>query len=188
VGNDHRRLGVARRAYTRTFDESVDCITSVHTLDVFGKAEADLDARSLKGKKTDINAVAGDVAYVSSPAFFGESCLWNDEPAPADYGCKTLTRCEFTTVTRSDVDYVISELPYLVPRFLAFRDYVMDSATLLPSKVHDGRTENNAKWDDDDASVDRFGPPPSIPQTHPSFVPDPPEKSAKEGRTVGWID
>merc|ERR1719199_1204336 len=53
VGKDKRRLGVARRAYTRTFDESVDLIQSVHDLDVFAFAEQELDVdaqRTLKEK------------------------------------------------------------------------------------------------------------------------------------------
>jgi hypothetical protein len=208
--DDHRRLGVARRAYTRTFDESVDCITSVHSLDVFGRAEEEYDANLMKDVKKALGQnVSGDVAYVKAPAFFGESCLWNDDPEPADYGCKTLTRCEFTTITRPDVDYVIAELPYLQPRFLAFRDYVSKSmATLVSNNVVDAR--NNSKdskdsnsWQestkDDDADgfdknavprIEVEAPPPAnTPQQHPSFVPDPMTKSEPtKSRNVGWID
>jgi hypothetical protein len=152
--DDHRRLGVARRAYTRTFDESVDCITSVHSLDVFGRAEEEYDANLMKDVKKALGQnVSGDVAYVKAPAFFGESCLWNDDPEPADYGCKTLTRCEFTTITRPDVDYVIAELPYLQPRFLAFRDYVSKSmATLVSNNVVDARNNSKDSKDSDAAS------------------------------------
>jgi hypothetical protein len=200
VSDDPRKLGVARRAYTRTFDESVDCITAVHTLDVFGKAEEDLDAGAVKGHKKSIVGVTGDVAYVKSPAFFGKSCLWNDEPAASEYGCKTLTRCEFTTITRPDVDYVIAELPYLLPRFLAFRDYVMNNTSLVTNKVVVERkhsVESKTKsWEESTRDDGEGGlrsdyrvidGPPLPPEQHPSFVPETPE-TKRDGRNVGWVD
>jgi hypothetical protein len=200
VGKDKRRLGVARRAYTRTFDESVDLIQSVHDLDVFSFAEQESEdaQRTLKEKSIKF----GDVAYVKSPAFFGESCLWHDEPVASEYGCKTLTRAEFTTISRPDVDYVIAELPYLLPRFLAFRDYVVKQTKIAAKSVFspDGSRPAGATED----GVDRERPAAASfsperlstrddstarpPNQHPSFVPDSPTKGEKmEGRNVGWV-
>merc|ERR1719171_2870002 len=53
--------------------------------------------------------------YINSPAFFGESQLFTEKgiPEPALYSARCLTRAEFTTLGKDDIEMVLHELPYL---------------------------------------------------------------------------
>jgi CRP-like cAMP-binding protein len=65
-----------------------------------------------------------EYAYITAPAFFGESLLFTDDPEPVQYSAKCMTRAEFTTLIKEDIALVVDELPYLKPHFEAFVDTV----------------------------------------------------------------
>lgn len=63
-------------------------------------------------------------ALVTPPAFFGESQLFIGDPEPSQYSARCKTRAEFVILGTADVLFVISELPYIRPRFQEFADGV----------------------------------------------------------------
>jgi CRP-like cAMP-binding protein len=104
--------------------------------------------------------------YIHAPAFFGESQLFLSSPEPTLYSARCMTRAEFTTVTKEDIEAVLRELPYL--------RYVFDqfSANLRAKWAQRGRAREN--WAKVRGSVGGFHPAPvNLPNEVPEvFAPD----------------
>lgn len=70
-----------------------------------------------------------EFAYVNAPAFFGESLLFSAEPEPVQYSAKCMTRAEFTTLLKGDIEMVVSELPYLKGNYDKFVESIKERSS-----------------------------------------------------------
>jgi CRP-like cAMP-binding protein len=116
---------VMRRQMTSTFDLTVAKLDKnvdlkEHTK-VHERVRKSLPFYDSKAAVVDTKK-AGQQAYIQAPAFFGESLLFVDVPGSAAYSARCLTRAEFTTFTRVDVESVLAELPYMRERYEDFRE------------------------------------------------------------------
>jgi CRP-like cAMP-binding protein len=99
-----------------------------YELGVFQEKEASNSSEAHR-KQMKIGAQA-DEAFIQAPAFFGETVLWFDDPLSRTYGARCLTRVELTTITKNDVEEVLSELPYVRATFENFKVHVLEQADI----------------------------------------------------------
>jgi CRP-like cAMP-binding protein len=95
-----------------------------------------------------------EYAYITAPAFFGESVLFSSEPAPVQYSAKCMTRAEFTILTKEDIEIVVNDLPYLQHNY----DIFVESIKARWRAGHDDATAKVTPIDDR----------PSPPTKHPA--------------------
>jgi hypothetical protein len=131
-------MAVARRVISSTFDDDAtelakrsgiksdavfNEVHNTYEVGVFREKE-NLSSSRLQRKFTRTGAQA-DHAFIQAPAFFGETVLWYDDPHPKTYGARCLTRAELTTMTKNDVEEVVSELPYVKVTFENFKAHIL---------------------------------------------------------------
>jgi CRP-like cAMP-binding protein len=128
------KIAVSRRVDASTVDPEVlelNRRAAVSGEDVFKEVRMAYDEGGQKVRKDKLArgytkiASDDDLAFLQAPAFFGENVLWYTEPPPRMYSAKCLTRAEFATVTKEDIEFVVDELPYARKAYESFRDHII---------------------------------------------------------------
>jgi hypothetical protein len=132
------KIVVSRRAYSATFDQEaaeLDKRVGAKGQDVFNDVRSAYEIEDHKVSKhtlaknfTKVSRKA-DLAYIQAPAFFGENVLWYETPPSRNYSAKCLTRSEFATLTKHDIDAVVEDLPYARKAYEIFRDHILAQAS-----------------------------------------------------------
>jgi CRP-like cAMP-binding protein len=132
------KIMVSRRSYSATFDQEaaeLDKRVGAKGQDVFNDVRSAYEIEDDKVSKhtlaknfTKVSRKA-DLAYIQAPAFFGENVLWYETPPSRNYSAKCLTRSEFATLTKHDIDAVVEELPYARKAYEIFRDHILAQAS-----------------------------------------------------------
>jgi CRP-like cAMP-binding protein len=121
---DGGQPAVMRRQMTSTFDLTVAKLDKKVDSKEHNRVHERVRRSLISNNKSPalIPKQEGEQAYIQAPAFFGESLLFIDEPGSAGYSARCLTRAEFTTFTREDVETVLRELPYMRSRYEEYRE------------------------------------------------------------------
>lgn len=180
------KITVARRMYSSTFDQEADDLAQragIAGQDVFEQVLEAFNTPYPEGEErpskihTGFTKVASehDLAYVQAPAFFGENALYSDETPPRQYSAKCLTRAEFCTLQKDDIEQVVQELPYIRDSYDAFKAHMLAQAGFASEE--DGSTKVRFADLSPDSSPDRrpdrrTAPPPSPPNGLPGATLD----------------
>jgi hypothetical protein len=119
--------GPARRADNAQMDQTQLALARAHKdrdaqlTDVHERVRKSFTGpQAMLGLRLGDPGAKREYAYISAPAFFGESLLFTSDPKPVIYSAKCMTRAEFTTLKKEDVLAVVNELPYLQQNYDAF--------------------------------------------------------------------
>jgi CRP-like cAMP-binding protein len=135
--------GVARRMQSSTFDQEAAELgvrAGTKSQDVHKELRSVYEEGSDKVKKSVFAprysrvARENDLAFVQAPGFFGENVLWHDEPPPRAYSAKCLTKAEFATITKKDIEIVVDELPFTRSAYTAFKVHIRAEAAVNAHK------------------------------------------------------
>jgi CRP-like cAMP-binding protein len=143
-------IQVRRRIMTNTFDNEADDLalrSDVKSAEVFNgiqmkykleeyREKEKLDSSSIKKKFTRTGDPSSNQAFIQAPAFFGETVLWFDDPPARAYGARCKTRAELITITKTDVEEMLEDLPYVRPSFDNFKAHMLGQAEEVNKQRH----------------------------------------------------